>query len=177
MSEIRAFEGPRVYAGRRFDVFAAELPGRDGQVVHRDAVVCPNSVIVVPVMDNGDIVMIRNERFAVGETLWELCAGTMEAEENDPLACAKREIVEETGYRASHWQRLLAFWSVPGLCNEWMTAYLAKDLEYVGQSLDDNERITVEVVPLDQTMTMIRDGAIHDAKTIATLLYYRTFID
>jgi ADP-ribose pyrophosphatase len=134
-----------------------------------------DAVVVLPLVDDQTVVMIRNERFAVGEVLWELCAGTLEKGE-EPLLCAGRELIEETGYEAGRIDKLLEFYTCPGICTERMHAFLARDLTAVGQNLEDNERIEVEVMSLARSMQMIRSGEIRDGKTIATLFYYDRFI-
>ncbi len=121
------------------------------------------------------VVLIRNERFTVGKTLWELPAGTVERGE-ELEATAGRELEEETGYAADRLTRLTAFYPTPGFCTERMTAYLAQGLTHRGQALDETENITVEAKSWGETMQMVRDGRIEDGKTIATLLYYACFV-
>lgn len=172
-----AHPGEHVYQGPRFAVRRVELPSRDepGQTIQRDAVVTCDAAVILPLLDRDTVVLIRNERFVVGQTLWELPAGTVEPGE-DPKVCADRELIEEAGYEAGKLTKLTRFYPSPGMCTENMHAYLAEDLTHVGQDLDANERIEVEVTPLDRAMKMIEDGTIRDGKTIATLLYYRMFI-
>ncbi len=165
---------PRVLKGVRFDVAAVELPGRDGGKVKREVCLTPDAVVILPLLDDGRVVLIRNQRFSIDQTLWELPAGTME-EGEDPREAALREVEEETGYRAASITPLLSFFPSPGICTEQMHAFVARGLTHVGQDLDENERITVEVRTLDQTMQMVRDGTIRDGKTIATLLYHQVF--
>ena len=164
----------RVFEGARFDVYRVDLPGRNGSTVRRDACVTSDAVVILPLLDDQTVVLIRNERFAVGRTLWELPAGTIETGE-PPEVCAARELIEETGYRTAHVDPLTTFYPSPGICTEKMHAFVARDLTHVGQRLDENERITVEVTPLDRTMDMVRDHTIGDGKTIAALLYYSRF--
>lgn len=166
--------GQCVYEGPRFKVLSVEVVGSTGRPVRRDAVLSPESVVVLPLLDDRTVVLIRNRRFVVGMDLWELCAGTMEDLEQ-PLPCAERELLEETGYRAGRLEPLLDFYPAPGLSNEHMWGFLARDLHHEGQKLDENEQIEVEVVGLNRSIQMIRDGQIRDAKTIATLLYYQMF--
>lgn len=165
---------PVVFKGARFQVRAVERSRRSGGTQTREVVEPPDSVVVLPVMESGDVVLIRNERFAVGKTLWEVCAGTLEPGE-DPDACAARELIEETGYEAKALTRLTDFYPTPGFCTEFMRGYLATGLRHVGQDLDETERITPEIVPMNKALAMIRDGIIEDAKTIALLLYHHTF--
>ncbi len=141
------------------------------QIGKREVVIHPGAVVILPLLDKDTILMIRNERFAVDETLWELPAGTLEPEEH-PQATAERELVEETGYSAGNIEFLTSFYTTPGFCNERMFAYVAKDLTFVGQDLDEGESITVEKLPRNTVLQMIRTGEIHDAKTIATILFY-----
>jgi ADP-ribose pyrophosphatase len=124
----------------------------------------------------GGVVLIRNERFAVGETLWELPAGTVETGES-PDDCAPRELAEETGFACDKIEKLTDFFPTPGFCTERLHAYRARGLSYVGQDLDATEKITAEVVPWEQALAMVRGGDIRDAKTIATLLFHESFKD
>jgi ADP-ribose pyrophosphatase len=164
-----------VFHGVRFDVHAVDLPGRDGQKHRREVIVHPGAVVILPLLDPETVVLIRNERFAVGQTLWELPAGTLEAAPETPLSCAYREIIEETGYQAGTMKKLTEFYSSPGILTEVMHAYVAADLKMVGQDLDESERITAHPKPINQVLEMVRSGEIRDGKTIATLLYYRSF--
>jgi len=163
------------YQGARFNVYTATIPSRDGTTVQRDVVVAPGAAVILPLIDPATVVLIQNHRFAVDQTLWELPAGTIE-EGEAPLVCAARELTEEAGYRANRITPITDFYPSPGICTERMHAFLAQDLEWVGQQLDPNERITVEVMPLKQSMQMIQNKTIRDGKTIATLLYYHIFL-
>jgi ADP-ribose pyrophosphatase len=164
-------DAPVVFDGARFKVHALELSQRTGGTRRREVVAPHDAVVILPMLDPETVVLIRNERFAIGQTLWELPAGTLDPGE-DPDACAGRELAEETGYTADKMTRLVAFYTTPGYSTEYMTAYLAEGLRHVGQDLDETERITPQVVPLAQTIQMVRDGRIPDAKSVATLLYY-----
>lgn len=169
-------QAPTVFDGVRFHVRRVALPSHTpgAPPIRREVCVTADAVVVLPMLDPGTVVLIRNERFAVGQTLWELPAGTVEPGEA-PAACAGRELIEETGYRAGRLSHLVDFYPTPGFCTERMHAFLARDLGQAAQKLDENERITVEIVPLERAMAMVRDNTIHDAKTIATLLYYHQF--
>lgn len=167
---------PCVHRGIRFDVHRVELAGADGGTHARDIIVHPGSVLIVPVLDRDRVVLIRNHRISAGATLWELPAGTLEPPGEDPLVCAQREIIEETGYRAEKMTPLPGFFACPGLSTEWMHVFLAQGLTPVGQDLDATEQITPHVVTVEEAKEMIRGGTIQDAKTIAGLLYYDTFV-
>lgn len=175
MPEGKPEQNTTLFRGTRFDVRAVELQRRSGGVMRREVVVPANAVVILPMLDDATVVLIRNERFAVGQTLWELPAGTLEDGEN-PALCAGRELLEETGYAAARIERLIEFYPSPGFCTELLNAYLARDLTFRGQDLDETERITTEAIPLNQSIQMVKDNRIRDAKTIATLLYYQTFL-
>lgn len=154
-----------LFDGRRIDLYSV-----DG----RELVIHPGAVVILPLLSESEVVMIRNERFVVDETLWELPAGTLEPHE-PPLSTAHRELIEEIGYRAAEMKFLFDFYSSPGFCNEKISAFVASDLTFVGQDLDPNEKISIEILSMDKVLSMIKEGSIHDGKTIATLLYYNQF--
>lgn len=161
----------KVFKGARIDVHEVFLQGKNGRKVKREVVVHPGAVLILPIIDNERIIMIRNYRFAVDKELWELPAGTLEPNE-EPIETAKRELIEETGYRAEQITPMLNFLTSPGFCNEVMHTFVAKDLTLVGQALDESEQIAVEIVSWKKALEMIDKGIIIDGKTITTLLFY-----
>lgn len=159
-----------LFKGKRVDVFSIESNHPKGGMVRKELVNHPGAVVVLPLLDENTVVMIRNERPIVQQTLWELPAGTLD-EGEEPLACASRELIEETGYSAGKISHVIDFFSTPGFCNELLFTYLAQDLTYVGQKLDETEKIDVEAISLEQALNMIKKGVICDAKSICLLLY------
>ncbi len=160
-----------IFKGKVAEVHKVGLRMSDGNVVQRDLIHYDGATVVLPVLSDGRIVLIRNYRFAVDETLWELPAGMLEARE-DPEACAARELTEETGYTAGKLEKLGQFFTGPGTTDELMHSYLATDLTDGQQDLETYEEITVEVFCDADVRRMVRDGAIHDAKTITALTLY-----
>ena len=171
MDESTPNEITRVFEGVKFAVDRVAYTGREGQTLRREKVTHPGAVLVLPIMADGRIVMIRNYRFAVGQWLWELCAGTLEPGEA-PINCAGRELIEETGYEAGQIEPLCTFYTSPGFADEKMHAFVARDLKHVGQRLEATEQIEVEPTGLDRVLSMIAAGEIVDGKTIAALLHY-----
>lgn len=167
-------EAQCVFQGTRVSLCTIQLPGKSGEVLQKEVVVHPGAVAILPVVDEETIILIKNERFAVNQELWELPAGTLEQGEL-PKETAQRELLEETGYYADHLELLTNFYTTPGFTNEIIYSYLATNLHYAGQHLDDSEQITVHQIKWTTVMDMIKKGEILDGKTIATLLYYRTF--
>ncbi len=159
------------FEGVRFDVRRREYVNDKGKTVRYDVVDHPGAVVILPIFDEYSIVMIRNQRIAVGEILWELPAGTLEPEEA-PEVTAYRELIEETGYEAGEMESLTTFYSSPGISNEIMHVYVAKELNFVGQQLDGGEVIVPEIVAWSKVIEMIKSGEIKDGKTLTALLFY-----
>ncbi|MFZ0564707.1 MAG: NUDIX hydrolase [Chlamydiales bacterium] len=166
---IYQYKNPQtLFHGKRVDLLSIEVDHQKREVVSH-----PGAVVILPLLDAETVVLIRNERYVVQKTLWELPAGTLEKDES-PLSCARRELEEETGYQAGSISPLLEFYSTPGFCNEILYTFLAQDLTYVGQNLDDTEKIEVHTLKLTRAIEMIHEGTICDAKTICALLFYQT---
>ncbi len=160
-----------VFTAKRFHIERREVVRSDGGVEEREVLVHPGSVVIVPLLDDGRVVLIKNERISVGRVLWELPAGTREAKE-DPALCALRELEEETGYRAQSMTPIFSFYLAPGTSDERMHAYVARGLVKTQQSLDPTERIEPVPKSVDEVLRMIKMGEIEDAKTIATILFW-----
>lgn len=166
------YQNPKLlFHGKRIDVLSVEVP-HSGRMIEREVVSHPGAVVILPFLDDQTILLIRNERYVVGRELWELPAGTLEKGE-EPLACATRELEEETGFQATRpLKPLLSFFSAPGFCNEILYVFTATDLRKTSQKLDETEKITVEIVPFASALKMIKEGTICDAKTICSILFY-----
>ena len=154
-----------------FKVARLTFEGPHGVEIVRDVIEHRGAAVILPLLDDGRVILIRNLRRTVGKVLWELPAGTLEPGEA-PEACAMREVEEETGYRAGTLVPLTAFYASPGILDERMHGFLATDLEPSRQSLDADEEIEVFPIPQWQVRDMLKDGHIEDAKTIALLLYW-----
>jgi len=156
-----------VLRGPIFDVERVTVRMRSGADAVRHIVRHPGAVCVAGILPDGQLVSIRNYRIAVGEWLEEFCAGKLERGEV-PHHAAAREFLEETGYRAGRVEPLGTFYTSPGFADELMHAFVALDLEHVGQRLQDDERIEVlRSAPADFARR-IAAGAIRDGKTIST---------
>ena len=144
---------------------------RDGGVGFREIIRHPGAVTILPLLDEGRICLIRNRRVSVNETLVELPAGTLEPGEQ-PIDCARRELAEETGYCAGTLHPLHTFYVSPGILDERMYVFVAKDLRLGTPAREKNEQIENLVVDWDDALRRVCDGEIKDAKTIAALLLY-----
>ncbi len=160
-----------VFDGIIAKVHKVHLAMGDGRSVQRDYIHYPGAAIVLPVLEDGSIVLIRNWRFAVEAELYELPAGCLEGGE-DPAVCAARELAEEAGYTAGRLEKLGGFFTGPGTSDEFIHAYLATELTAGRQDLERYEQIAVEVRRDEQVRAMVADGTIRDAKTLSTLALY-----
>lgn len=156
----------------KFSVDRCEIEFEDGRRIARDIVVHPGSAVILPMWSANRVVLIRNHRYAPDKTLWELPAGTLEPPE-PPADCARRELIEEAGYRAGRLEPLMKLYPSPGICTELMHAFVATDLTQVEQQLVEDERIEPMVISMNDVIEMIRNNEIEDAKTIAIVLAYR----
>lgn len=164
-----------VFEGKKFRVEQHDVPGRDGKARRYDLVVHPGAAVVLPILGDGQVVLIKNYRFAVGQDLLELPAGTIDRPE-PPVECARRELAEETGYQAGKLEELVSFYSTPGFCTEHLHAFVATGLVSGARSLEPGERIRNTPMRYEEALRAIGDGRIADGKTIVTLLYYDAYV-
>jgi ADP-ribose pyrophosphatase len=161
------------YRGPVFSVTTEDVLEPTGVRVRRDVVRHSGSVVVLAV-DETDaeprVLLERQYRHAAGRFLRELPAGRIDEGENE-LAAAKRELAEETGYSARSWKRILHFWVSPGFVAEAMSIYLARGLKLGTAQPEDDEVIEISLVPLRNAVSMVLQGEIQDAKTIAGVLW------
>lgn len=146
-----------------------------GRIVEREIVVHPGAVALVAAVSPRVILMVRQYRHAAKTTLLEIPAGTLE-EGEDAVACARRELLEETGYVAGNIRKLLQFYLAPGYSTELIQVFLAEDLRKVGQKVEEDEDIEVLEVGVDEALRMVAEGRVRDAKTIAAVFYYAYFM-
>jgi ADP-ribose pyrophosphatase len=158
-----------VYRGRLLEVREDEVRMPDGKTSRREYIVHPGAAVMLAMPDPQSVVIERQYRYPLRRHVYELPAGKIDPGE-DPLDTAKRELAEETGYRARDWCHLLTTYPVVGYSNERIDLYLARDLEHVGGALDDGEFLEVLVMPLAEAIEWVKLGRIQEAKTIMGLL-------
>jgi len=162
-------EGKILLRARRFRVEEVSQACADGSVRPREVVIHPGSVVVAPLVAPDHVCLVEVVRVAVGETLLELPAGTLDRDE-PPAATAARELAEETGYRAGRIEPAGEFWMSPGVLRERMHLFVAEDLVPGEQALEPGELIRPRVVPWPEAVAMCLDGRIRDAKSVAAIL-------
>ncbi len=154
-----------VHQGRVFTMVTENITLSNGETIDIDILHHPGAAAIVPLFDKDTVILIRQYRHAVRDYIWEIPAGTLDSDEA-PLACAKRELTEETGFSAGVWQKLGEITPVPGYSDERIHIFLAGHLTPVGQNLNKDEQLSVHKIRLDEAMTMVYKGEIQDSKTI-----------
>jgi ADP-ribose pyrophosphatase len=169
VSSTLSYEGPlfRVYTDKIIE---------NGRELMRDVIRHNGSVVVLAVDDTKSkrdplIVMERQYRHAAREVLLEVPAGKME-EGEDALAAAKRELLEETGFKAKRWRKMIRYFASPGFLGEFMQVFLAEGLTLGDAQPEYDEQIEIEMMPLSKLIKMIDAGKIHDGKTLISVMLY-----
>jgi ADP-ribose pyrophosphatase len=164
-----------VYEGKVFGVRRDRVIEPSGVEATREFVTHPGSVVVLPVFDDGRILLIQQYRHAAGGMMWELVAGRRDEGENF-VEGAHRELEEETGYRANKMTKILDVFPSPGFVAENMVIFVAEGLTKGKARPEDDEKITPRIVTLRQAEDWIATEKIRDAKTVAGILFYATFL-
>jgi ADP-ribose pyrophosphatase len=164
-----------IYEGPVFGIRRDEIIEPSGLRVTRELITHPGSVVVLPALPDGRILLIRQYRHATRQFLWELVAGRIDNGEN-PRRAAARELIEETGYRAKRFHVFLDIFPTPGFLEERMFILLAEDLTPGKAQPEEDERITSKAFTPGEIEQMIRRNKIRDAKSIAGILYYLRFL-
>jgi ADP-ribose pyrophosphatase len=170
----RVMRSEVLFQGRVFGLRRDRVIEPSGIEAVREIVTHPGSVVVLPVLTDGRIVLIRQYRHAAGQYLWELVAGHKEPNESFAVG-ARRELLEETGYTARRIRKLLEVFPSPGLLSERMVIFLAEGLTKGTARPEDDEKITQRILTLREAEKWIRAGKIRDAKSVAGILYYAKF--
>jgi ADP-ribose pyrophosphatase len=172
-AKARVLSSRVVYRGPAFWVSFDKVLEPTGVRARRDIVHHSGSVVIVALEEGRAeprILLERQYRHAAQRYLWELPAGRIDKGERE-LAAAKRELLEETGYTAAHWQRVLRFYASPGFVAETMALFLARGLRAGEAQPEDDEVIQIRMFPLSQAVRMVMSGKIHDGKTISGVLW------
>jgi len=165
----KVLESRSVYQGRKVHLRVDTVALPTGRTAVREIVSVPQAAVIVPLTEDGRVHLVRQYRAAVGSYLLELPAGTFNAAE-EPLACAKRELAEEIGRQANDWQLITSFHSMPGICDEVLHLFLARQLAPAESHPDPDELIEVVTMPLSEAVALVRSGVLRDAKSIVGLL-------
>lgn len=166
----KQLSGKTVYRGRLLEVHEDQVLLPDGKQAAREYITHPGAVVIIPVLDTGELVLERQHRYPLRRDFYELPAGKIHPGE-DPLVCAQRELLEETGYVAKNWSYLATLHPCIGYSDEKLVYYLARSLTHEGPSLDEGEHLEVFTLGMDAALDWVREGKINDAKTVAGLFW------
>jgi ADP-ribose pyrophosphatase len=158
-----------VYRGLKIDLALQSIVLADGTVAEREVVVHPGAVALVPMVDADHVCLVKNDRFAIGETLLEVPAGTIDQGET-PDQTARRELAEETGYQAGRMKMIRHWFVSPGVMTERMFLFHCDDLVPGPTDHRPDERLEIVILPWREALAMALDGRIQDAKSILSLL-------
>ena len=163
-----------IYRGRIIRLIRETLRA-NGHLMIRETVVHPGAVVIVPLLTRRQIVFVRQYRRAIGREILELPAGTLGPRERR-VDCARRELEEETGWRAGTIRRLGQFYAAPGVISEQLTVFLARKLSPVPARPEPDELVRPVILSFSQALVKIRSGAICDAKTIIGVLFAQQYL-
>jgi ADP-ribose pyrophosphatase len=168
-TDFELLESRTVFEGRVLGLEVDRVRLQNGRVSELEVVRHPGAVAIAPVTADGDLLLVRQFRYATGDWLLEVPAGKLDPGEQ-PDAAATRELEEETGYSAGRLEPLGWVWTTPGFSNEVIHLYLAHDLEPARQALEDDEVLTVERLPLARAVEWALDGRLFDSKSVCCVL-------
>ena len=159
-----------IYPGKiiRVEKWQVSLP--NGETAMREVVRHNGASAIVPVDDHGYVTLVRQHRVAIDQCTWEIPAGKLDTPTEDPFSAAKRELEEETGLQAAHWQKLTTIYTTPGFCNERISIYLATGLSQHPSHPDADEFLGLTKMPLREAADLCMAGEFQDSKTIIGLL-------
>jgi ADP-ribose diphosphatase len=157
-----------LYQSRVFNLVRENVTLDNGVITDMEFVEHPGATAIIPLLNESRIILLKQYRHALRKYIWEIPAGTIDPQES-VINCAKRELIEETGYSAEQWQKLGEMTPVPGYSDERIHIYLATDLQPAEQNLDRDEIINVHEIEISEAMEMVKAGKIQDAKSITGL--------
>lgn len=173
MEEVKRLSRELKYTGTLVKIYADEIALPNGNKACWDFIHHDGAAAVVPVREDGKILMVRQFRNALDRVTLEIPAGKVDHVDEPKIECAFRELEEETGYRTDHLEYLISLNTTVALCDELIEVYVATDLVPTKQHLDEDEFVDVVACDLDELCRMIYAGELRDSKTVSAILAYK----
>ena len=172
MEEIKRLNRELVYKGHIIDMYKDTVKIPNGNIAEWDFIGHKGAAAVLPVLKNGNVLMVRQYRNALDRYTLEIPAGGLESPDEPMIDCAARELEEETGYKSDNLEMLLSLHTTVAFCNEKIEVFLARDLVKTSQHLDEDEYIEVEEHSIEELLEAVYSGKIEDSKTVSAILSY-----
>lgn len=173
MQHVNRINRELKYSGAMLEIYSDTISVPNGNVVQWDFIKHQGAAAVIPITDEGKVVMVRQYRNALDRETLEIPAGGLNSYDEPTMDAAARELEEETGYKSNHLELLITVATTVAFCNEKIDIYLAKNLIPSKQNLDEDEYVEVEEYTVDELADMIYAGKINDSKTIAAIMAYK----
>ncbi|MFV0363547.1 MAG: NUDIX hydrolase [Suipraeoptans sp.] len=173
-NEVKRVKRELAYHGNVIDVYQDYMEFSNGNKETWDFIHHIGAACVLPILDDGRILMVQQYRNALGRDTIEVPAGKLDSEAEDPMHCAGRELEEEAGYRCDNLEYLITIRTTVAFCDERIEVYLARNLIKTKQNLDENEFVNVRIFTLEELKELIFTGVIQDSKTVAAIFAYES---
>ena len=177
--EEKKADSKMIFRGKILNLRLDEVILPDGGRAAREVIEHPGAVVVIPVLNNGNILFVKQYRYPVSDFLLELPAGKLDRDDENITDCARRELLEETHYSCGRIEKLIEFYTSPGFCDEKLHLFVATELKHdqlANISCDEDEFISIAEFSPNGAVKMISENKISDAKTILGILYYNSLV-
>jgi len=167
----KSYKRNKIYTGKSVDFCCDTIILPDGKTATREFMAHPGAVAVIPFVNRNNIILVKQYRYPVGKVTYEIPAGKLNKNEN-PLSCIKRELIEETGYKAGNIKKIYSYWPTPAFCTELLHIYVAKELSFVGRNPDKDEFLDLAEFSFSKALNWVVTGKIRDSKSVIAILLY-----
>lgn len=177
MEKYERLDRKLVYEGTIINMYKDHIRVPNGNIVDWDFIGHKGAAAVIPITEDGKILLVRQWRNALDRFTIEIPAGGLEGTDEPMIDCAARELEEETGYKSDNLEFLVSLRTTVAFCNERIDVFVAKNLIKTSQKLDEDENIEVKVYDMEELLEMIRKGIMQDSKTVSAILAYKAFFE
>lgn len=175
MEKYERLDRQLVYEGTIINMYKDHIKVPNGNIVDWDFIGHKGAAAVIPITDEGKILLVKQWRNALDRFTLEIPAGGLENADEPMIDCAARELEEETGYKSDNLEFLASLRTTVAFCNERIDVFVARNLTKTSQKLDEDENIEVMAYNMDELLELIREGIMQDSKTVSSILAYKAF--